>query len=398
MENSVGETGDREKRVSNVLKELQRQSSLVYRQFLESPVVGGLSGWDKVRPSPVYDFNPPPCKPTPSKKSNSRFPRSLRHKAVATPPTTCYMSGEYDENYSYVYTPGLSKRCRREIAQNSEKTTRFPLPHPPVYPLVPHSPMPHAPVVYPQSRPHATHSPAPKGTVSTVYLDPDISQPPLLKQKEAQLQSELAKVVKMQMKPELLVEQIIIENRLRALGGMTTHCNSSLNLGVGVNSKMLPNHHLDKTLNKTAEQQSRSAPSLLPPTIFHPHYTQKPPSKSKPKRKAKPLLDWCSLHSSEAATSPSNSLQRTSGAIIASARKEVSNLNNMISVKGSSAQGSKAAVGSMRKSPNLTIGNGFVSHTAGVRLPSLTAQPLGARNHSGGSRLPPVGHPNLQIT
>jgi len=401
MENGV--VNEREKRISNALKELQRQSSLVYTRVLESPVLGGFSGWDKVRPCPVYDFNTPPCcKPTPSKKSNSRFPRSLRHKPAATPPTTSYMSGDYDENYSYVYSPGLSKRCRREIARNAEKNssvTRPPLPHPPVHPLISHHPVPHPPVVYPQSGLHVTQSPAPKATCSTVYLDPDISQPPSLKQKEAQLQSELSKVVKMQMKPELLVEQIIIENRLRALGGMKTHSSRYLNLDVvGMSPKITPSH-FDKgiaALNKTAEQQSRSAPSLLPPSIPHPH--QKPPPKSKSRRKTKPVLDWCSLHNPEVASSPRSSLQRTSGAIIASARKEVSNMNSVLSVKSSSAKTSPQVIGSLRKTPNFTVGNGFVSHAAGIRLRSLNPQPLGARNHSGGTRLSPASHPNFQIT
>ena len=390
MEKSVRENETKEgyRSDSAMVRELLRLSNSSYNRLLKSPVVNGFSGWDKIQPCAVYDSTPrstPPPKPTQQKKSY-RSVRNQRAKPATAPPSMSYMSGELDENYSYVYTPGVSKRCRREIARNSgsNPATYLPPGPPVVYP-----PMASAPVQKSQK------------VFSTVYLDPNISQSPALRQKEAQLQSELARVIKMQMKPELLVEQIIIENRLRAIGGMKSHSNRSLNLeGLGVDPKMIPN--LDKgasPLRKKDSQQSRSAPSLLPHPLLPHQQPPKPPSKMKPKKRVKPLLDWCSLHNTEVAAAPGGSLHRTSGAIIASAKREVvSNMRDVLSVKThSSLKATKAAVPSTRL-PSYNVSDDFVAG-AGFRLPSLPPQPLGARNHSGNhSQLQTMRPTKLQIT
>ena len=410
MEKSVGESNvqDREKLASDALKVLLRQSKAVYNKVLESPVISGFSGWDSVQPRAVYDFTPPPPKLTPHKKAYQRLPRSLRHKPATAPPFTSYMSGELDENYSYVYTPGLSKRCRKELAENGKNPTAHLTSYStlPSHPYLPHPSLPHPPVVYPSSAApvQTTAHNAPK-LFSTVYLDPNISQPPALKQKEAHLQSELAKVVRMQMKPELLVEQIIIENRLRALGGgMQSRSNQFLNLeGIGVDPRMIPN--LDKgppLPGRKSAVLSKSAPSLLPLNFsqINPQQAPKPPSKIKPKKKSKPpLLDWCTLHNPDSALSPGSSLQRTSGAIIASARKEVSAMNNsmLIKAQSSSPKTAKGTVGGSRPPPTYNVGDGFLPHPPGFRLPSLASHPLGSRDHAA-NKVRNTGQTKLRIT
>ncbi len=138
-------------------------------------------GWKPARPRAEYDIT------RPSKKQQRRPLGTLPPAQPLAQGTTtygvahAYMSGKLDENYDYTYKGGLSSRAYSESPMHPIRATHPPPPHPHTFVLDP---------VLPYRR----------------TLDMDTSS-------RAQLEHILA----MQMKPELLVEQLIIENRLRTM-------------------------------------------------------------------------------------------------------------------------------------------------------------------------------------
>lgn len=153
-------------------------------------------GWKMTRPSAAYDLT----------KTGSK-----RKKAVPTLPVAdtltdndinyTYMSGELDENYKYVYKGGLSNRADQKsgIASAAERSIQT----------------------------------QPQRHVQTVTLEPSqLNDASAHVQALASCRAELSRILSLQVKPELLVEQLIIENRLRAmslsafpvLGGIDSQC------------------------------------------------------------------------------------------------------------------------------------------------------------------------------
>lgn len=242
------------------LKKLWDWSSSPYTTLLASPGLR-LTGWEKVRPCAEYNLTS--CRSTsgPSKKPHNRKYKS--HKRTPPLSASSYMSGELDENYSYAYKEGLSTRCQSEISQQST------LPPP-------------APATLQWNI----------SNLSTVYLDPAVLKSPNICVVGAQPQSDLAKHVAMQMKPELPAQQITIENRLCDMGCHKTpslHKIHSLDLqSVGCDSKS--SHHLDRANGNVWQKHAASAvqskwvPSL---TTFHPQHA----TKTKKKKQKSRLLE-----------------------------------------------------------------------------------------------------------
>jgi hypothetical protein len=163
------------------------------------------------------------------------------------------MSGELDESCNYHYKGGLSKH-----ALSAEPLPYLALPPPPS-----------------RSRRRA---------FSTVHLDP-------LHQTQQQEKDLLAKIVAMQLKPELLVEQIIIENRLRTMN-VGNHDVRHLNLeGMGVDPRAIPK--LDKGVWLQATKASKSMPVLSSMTQHR---------KTKRRKRSPPNthLNWCTLNADSA--------------------------------------------------------------------------------------------------
>ena len=190
-------------------------------------------GWKPVRPHAVYDVRRAAA---PNKRR--RAPATLNAAStLSVEPADdkssgkhSYMSGELDENHSYVYRGGLSSRAGTRETPES-----------PGGGLAGSSP-------YSRPRKH----------VQTVTLEPsavaEASAHALV-----QCRDELSRILALQLKPELLVEQLIIENRLRSMslaafpvlensrGGSTrpvkkskrTYSQSTPSLGT------LPNTHVD---------------------------------------------------------------------------------------------------------------------------------------------------------
>ena len=161
-----------------------------------------LTGWENVKPNAVYDL---------TAASNSQEPRRRkRHftnqallRDVVSMPNLCtkrpgdsetqkwstYMSGELDEEFSYVYTGGLSERsCKTNPNEHIKK-----------------------------SSPHG-HDPQ-RASVSTcnLALDPaSLFNSRLYIEPAPRTQyGQISKMFAMQLKPELLAQQLLVEKRLQ---------------------------------------------------------------------------------------------------------------------------------------------------------------------------------------
>lgn len=240
---------------SRAVRTLLAQSSPPYKRVLAGLEETDVKGWRNIRPGAVYNLRVP-HQPPPGARRNrgvvrASKPRASESSQPAWTDTTSYMSGELDRSYNYVYRGGLSKH-----AGGSE-----PLPYLPLPPL-------------PASQCRA---------YSCVHLDTALSRN---RQPERDM---LARIVAMQLKPELLVEQIVIENRLRTMNFGDLH---RLNLeGVGVDPKSI--HKLDKGMWFDTVK-SRSAPVLS--------RLQNPVRRTTKRRKqARQPLDWCTLNNTDAA-------------------------------------------------------------------------------------------------
>ena len=194
-------------------------------------------GWKSIRPCAEYN-----CSVT--RRKHHSGPRVSRPQAHNLDHTACwsYMSGQLDPDYSYRHAGGLSDKVRgdRESFQ-----------------------------------PHMTQPPAAYHK-QVVSLDPAM---PYLYRSSLQrdvARRDLSAILAMQLKPELLVEQLIIENRLRT---MSLSAFQPLE-GIGVDGKI-------KLQSKIATK-SHSSTSLIP----HPQQHRK-----HKRRRVKPKgpLEWCKL-------------------------------------------------------------------------------------------------------
>ena len=242
---------------SQVVRSLLALSSQPYKTVLSGLEETDAKGWRNIRPQAVYDLTSHPQQhPMPRKRRGS--PRGHKHRASSSShprraDPAAYMSGSVDQNYNYVYRGGLSKR-----AVSSEPLSYLPLP------------------------------PAPPSQHKAYHLDP--AQQYRTHQPDRDV---LARILAMQLKPELLVEQIVIENRLRTMYNDNTHNLRHLNLeGVGVDPKAIP--ELDKGVWFQATQASKSAPSL--PNVSQSTHRRK----TKRRKQRQSHLDWCALNADTA--------------------------------------------------------------------------------------------------
>ena len=241
-----------------ILRMLLKSSDLNHHS-LESTVSNEqnrrlLFGWKQVRPGAAYIIPQEIRRKKHAYEYGAVIPIERRLQQVTIPQdcplnkhssSQCpYMSGYIDDAYSYVYKEGLSSKSNGEG------------------PPSPHS-------MY--KRFH---------TQTTAKLEPAI----LYRHPDPNTQLDIARIVAMQPKPELLVEQLLIENRLRM---MSLAAFPNLNLeGVGVAS--------DK--GERLSNKSGSAPSLRVATQQH-QRVQTQHKEKRRKRKVQVPLEWCSLNS-----------------------------------------------------------------------------------------------------
>lgn len=202
----------------------------------------GLFGWRLVRPSAAYVITPHTASKrrsvsvhgieTPTERKSEQA--SIHTDYPRHSDDLSYMSGYIDENYSYVYKDGVSSKITN--GRPSSLPTMYKC-----FPKVDLGP------VFP-------------------YRHPDPNT-----------QSDIAKIVAMQLKPELVVEQLIIENRLRT---MSLTGFPKLNLeGVGISTK-----------GERPSTKSGSAPLLRVAKKQSQH------KEKKRKRRVRVPLEWCSFN------------------------------------------------------------------------------------------------------
>lgn len=183
-------------------------------------------GWKAVRPCAEYGCTPAERR----RRSHGVAVTPLRKRGEDEREEYPYMSGHLDEEYSYVYS-------RKHSSKPSSG---------PVHPL--HPPMYHRQTVLPD----------PVMPYRTTQLD-------------SPAHSELANLVAMQLRPEILVERIVIENRLRTMSLAAFPVLEGI--GCGKNS----------AAKQTASSKSKSTPMLVPQHRKH------------QRRKPQFSLEWCPL-------------------------------------------------------------------------------------------------------
>ena len=226
-------------------------------------------GWKLVRPSAIYDITKTHTKRKKiaaaldtTNSSNTLYQHSKDERNLEK---RQYMSGELDENYSYVYKGGLSDRADTSTLQQTSVS--------------------------------AHHLSRPRKHVQTVMLQPshttEASAHAL-----ASCRAELSRIVSLQLKPELLVEQLIIENRLRAMSLSAFPSLDSIDSRFGRGERTyshstpsLPNTHVNYLSPRHRQYRGRDRNSK-----------HKPPP---PRLDAKPLphMEWCDSLSSHRGSS-----------------------------------------------------------------------------------------------
>lgn len=262
-------------------------SSSCYRSLLSGPrLLNKLtpSRWENVRPSAVYDLTNIHLLNTNSPrrriKRHSSNQYALARGAVSLPSlrtkvapshkefSESYMSGYLDENFTYVYPGGLSKKSGATEEHKLHKE----------------SPTHHCntePMQKQRSQSISTH---------TLTLDSVFAGRLHAAQMDSRTRNEISKIVAMQLRSDVLAEQLFVENRLRNLDLNTFPLLGMGNSGgCGVNS-------LESARGKSL---SISAPPLIN-SVSHIQAQRQQSHKKREKRRrkqqeSKAPLDWCPI-------------------------------------------------------------------------------------------------------
>ena len=243
------------------------------------------SRWENVRPCAVYDLsnlhhlNTNSPRRRIKRHSGNQF--TLARGAVSLPNlrtklapsckefTESYMSGYLDENFSYVHPGGLSEKSG--AIEEHKLYKESPTHHYSTEPLHKQA-----------SQSISTHT----LTLNSVFA----GRLHAAQQMDPRTRNEISKIVAMQLRPDVLVEQLFVENRLRNLD-----LNAFPLLGVGNSSGGGVINSLETARGKSL---SISAPPMIN-SVSHVH-TQKQQShtqrkKEKRQKKQQESLDWCPI-------------------------------------------------------------------------------------------------------
>ena len=194
MENEAARREEDVERIRLLLTEERKLWSRPSTELVSDRVEEMCYGWKPVRPSATYNLRKPATNirrkaaaatlnaASSTLSVNSKYDKSLEKRS--------YMSGELDENYSYVYRGGLSSRTTDEAGAVYRESQRSIL--------------------------DFHFSSPPRRHVQTVTLEPSAAHEASV-HALAHCRDELSRILALQLKPELLVEQLIIENRLRTM-------------------------------------------------------------------------------------------------------------------------------------------------------------------------------------
>ncbi len=251
---------------AQAMKQLLALSEQPYKRVLVGMEWLDVSGWRKVRPRALYDLTA-----TPPGHSRRRILArgggigicSNRTRSYLNPvtsrhiDTSSYMSGSLDENFNYTY------RVPANLSNSSNGSL---------------GPLPPTPPSTAQQQQH-------RSLLSTMYLDPATAYHTTAHM-DIDSRLVLARIVAMQLKPELFVEQLLIESRLRS---MNIENLQQLNLeGVGVDPKSI--HQLDKgAWLRAVKSKSTSTLGTLQTNTHRKLQRRKNMFRH-------PALDWCTLN------------------------------------------------------------------------------------------------------
>ena len=194
-------------------------------------------GWRPVRPRARYDLRKPNTKRRkPSATLNAASTLSVNQTDVENSVKRPYMSGELDDNYCYVYRGGLSSRAEVDPLGGALAA-------------------------------HASYL-QPRNHVQTVTLESSAATEASA-HALAHCRDELSRILALQLKPELLVEQLIIENRLRTMSlaafpvlessGGASQCKKSVKSYSQSTPSLgsLPNTHVDYQRHRRGRERHR---------------------------------------------------------------------------------------------------------------------------------------------
>ena len=269
-------------------------SSSCYRSLLAGPTLLNKvtpSRWENVRPRAVYDLtnnlhslNYPPKRRI-KRHSGNQFALArgavslpnLRSKAALSHKefTESYMSGYLDENFSYVHPGGLSERSGAIEEHKLHKET--PLYHHSMEPL----------------QKQTSHS----VSMHTLTLDSVFASRLYAAQMDPRTRNEISRIIAMQLRPDILAEQLIVENRLRNLD-----LNAFPVLGLGNHNSGCGAKNLETERGKSLTKNSFSAPPMISSSASHvqdqrqqSHTQRKKGEKRRRKPESKTLFEWCPI-------------------------------------------------------------------------------------------------------
>ena len=248
-------------------------SSSCYLSLLAGPPLNNdtFSRWENVRPSAEYDLSSQSHNPLKTRKTRSINP--LARGAISLPNirskfpqrrfSESYMSGHLDKNFSYVYTGGLSGKSSFEHEYKKESPVHHfstdPLQHQGSYHLSTHTLALERPIVAP-------------GRYAA--------------QMDSRTRKEISTLVAMQLRPEVLADQLVIENRLRNL-----QLNAFSVLGT------MSENRMSSEMRNGTKIASKSLDRTPPPlTVIHASQAQQSHRKRmRRKSKSNGAFEWCPL-------------------------------------------------------------------------------------------------------
>lgn len=244
-------------------------SSSCYSSLLAGPSLdnAAFSRWENVRPSAEYDLSSRSYNPLKTRKRRSINP--LARCAISLPNirsrvhqkrcSESYMSGHLDENFSYVYTGGLSDRSRSEQDHKDER---------PMY--------------------HFSTDPLHRqGSCSFSTRTLTLEPPVVPAQMEARTHEEISRLVAMQFRPQVLAEQLLVENRLRTL-----QLNTFPVLGTKSENRM----SCERGNGTRSSSKSLDFTPPPPTKVLHASQAQHSYKKKKQRKsKSNTTFEWCPL-------------------------------------------------------------------------------------------------------
>ena len=262
------------------------------------------SRWENVRPSALYDLTnlhtANSQRRRTKRNSGNQYPLArgavslpnLRTTKVAPSPkefSESYMSGYLDENFSYIHPGGLSERSGAIEEHKLHKE----------------SPMHHY-NAKPSKQRHTSQS----ISTHTLTLDSVFASRLYAAQMDSRTRSEISKIVAMQLRSDVLAEQLFVESRLRSLDlnafpllGM-----GNTSGGQGVNNSLESARGKSLSISAPPMNNSASHNNIQAQRQQQSHKKQEKRQRKQQESKFPPPLDWYPISVEETQHNTADSL------------------------------------------------------------------------------------------